>query len=81
MSGGLVGLGLVATATGVGATLYAFGLIPLPALAFVGLATFSRALQSGIEAYNYAHRIARLRGVQHQLRSLTAPAGQAHPRR
>ena len=66
VSGGLVGLGLVATATGVGATFYAFGLILLPALAFVGLATFSRALQSGIEDYNYAHRIARLRGYYFQ---------------
>ena len=62
VSRGLVGLGLVATATGVGATFYAFGLILLPTLAFVGLVTFSRALQSGIEDYNYAHRIARLRG-------------------
>jgi len=66
VSGGLVGLGLVASATGVGATFYAFGLILLPTLAFVGLATFSRALQSGIEDYNYAHRIARLRGYYFQ---------------
>ena len=66
VSGGLVGLGLVATATGVGATFYAFGLILLPTLAFVGLVTFSRALQSGIEDYNYAHRIARLRGYYFQ---------------
>ena len=61
VSGGLVGLGLVATATGVGAVFFAFGLILLPILAFVGMVTFSRALQSGIEDYNYAHRIARLR--------------------
>ena len=66
VSRGLVGLGLVATATGVGATFYAFGLILLPTLAFVGLVTFSRALQSGIEDYNYAHRIARLRGYYFQ---------------
>ena len=66
VSRGLVGLGLVATATGVGATFYAFGLILLPTLAFVGMVTFSRALQSGIEDYNYAHRIARLRGYYFQ---------------
>jgi hypothetical protein len=59
VSGGLVGLGL-------GATFYAFGLILLPTLAFVGLVTFSRALQSGIEDYNYAHPIARLRGYYFQ---------------
>src|SRR6476620_5323396 len=66
VSGGLVGLGLVATATGVGAVFFAFGLILLPTLAFVGMVTFSRALQSGIEDYNYAHRIARLRGYYFQ---------------
>jgi len=66
VSGGLVGLGLVATATGVGAVFFAFGLILLPTLAFVGMVTFSRALQSGIEDYNYAHRIARLRGFYFQ---------------
>jgi hypothetical protein len=60
VSGGLVGLGLVATATGPGAAFYAFGLILLATLAFVGLVTFNRALQSGIEDFNYAHRIARL---------------------
>jgi hypothetical protein len=62
VSGGLVGLGLLATAAGVGAAFYAFGLILLPTLAFVGLVTFDRALQSGMEDYDYAHRIARLRG-------------------
>lgn len=62
VSGGLVALGLIATATGVGAAFYAFGLILLPTLAFVGLVTFDRVLQSGIEDHGYAQRIARLRG-------------------
>jgi hypothetical protein len=62
VSGGLVALGLLATAAGVGAAFYAFGLILLPTLAFVGLVTFDRVLQSGIEDFGYAHRIARLRG-------------------
>ncbi len=48
VSGGLVALGLVASAAGVGAAFYAFGLILLPTLAFVGLVTFDRALQAGI---------------------------------
>ncbi len=61
VSGGLVALGLVATATRVGDAFYAFGLILLPALAFVGLVTFERALQSGVEDHGYARRIARLR--------------------
>lgn len=62
VSGGLVALGLIATASNVGAAFYAFGLILLPTLAFVGLVTFDRVLQSGIEDHGYARRIARLRG-------------------
>jgi hypothetical protein len=52
--------GLVATAAKVGAAYYAFGLILLPTLAFVGLVTFHRVLQSGIEDLGDARRIARL---------------------
>jgi hypothetical protein len=62
VSGGLVGLGLVATASNVGTAFYAFGLVLLPTLAFVGFVTFERALQSGLEDYGYARRIALLRG-------------------
>jgi hypothetical protein len=61
VSGGLIALGLVATATRVGTAFYAFGLILLPVLAFVGTVSFERTLQSGIEDYGYARRIARLR--------------------
>jgi hypothetical protein len=62
VSGGLVALGLVATASKVGTAFYAFGLVLLPTLAFVGLVTFERALQSGVEDKGYARRIALLRG-------------------
>jgi hypothetical protein len=62
VSGGLIALGLIATATRVGTAFYAFGLILLPTLAFTGLLTFERALQSGIEDLGYARRIAQLRG-------------------
>jgi hypothetical protein len=62
VSGGLVALGLVATATSVGSAFYAFGLVLLPTLAFVGLVTFKRALQSSIEDSEYARRMALLRG-------------------
>ena len=51
VSGGLVALGLVATAAGVDSAFYSFALVLLPTLAFVGLVTFG-----------YARRIARLRG-------------------
>jgi hypothetical protein len=61
VSGGLIALGLVATATQLGTTFYAFGLVLLPLLAFVGVVSFARTLQSGIEDWGYARRIARLR--------------------
>lgn len=66
VSGGLVALGLIATAAGVSTAFYAFALILLPALALVGLVTFNRVLQSGIEDFGYASRIARLRGYYFQ---------------
>jgi hypothetical protein len=62
VSGGLVALGLVATASRVGTAFYAFGLVLLPTLAFTGLVTFERVLQSGIEDLGYAQRIALPRG-------------------
>jgi hypothetical protein len=61
VSAGLVALGLIATATRVGATFYAFGVVVLATLSFVGLVTFERVLQSGVEDHGYAQRIARLR--------------------
>ena len=61
VSAGLVALGLIATATRIGVTFYAFGVIVLATLSFIGLVTFERVLQSGIEDHGYAQRIARLR--------------------
>jgi hypothetical protein len=61
VSGGLIGLGLVATASRLGAAFYGFGLVLLPTLAFVGFVTFGRTLQSSIEDTEYARRIAQLR--------------------
>jgi hypothetical protein len=62
VSGGLVALGLVTTASSLGSAFYAFGLVVLPALAFVGFVTFERTLQSSIEDTEYARRIALVRG-------------------
>jgi hypothetical protein len=73
VSGGLVAVGLVATASSVGTAFYAFGLVLLPTLAFVGLVTFERALQSGIEDKGYARRIALLRGYYFDNASELAP--------
>ena len=57
----MVALGLVVTATRISTAFFAFGLILLSTLAFVGFVTFDRVLQSGIEDLQYAQRIARLR--------------------
>ena len=62
VSGGLVALGLVATASRVGAAFFGFALVLLPTLALVGLLTFGRALQASMEDTEYARRIALLRG-------------------
>jgi hypothetical protein len=62
VSGGLVALGLVATASSLGAAFYGFGLVLLPTLAFVGFVSFERTLQSSIEDTEHARRIALLRG-------------------
>lgn len=62
VSGGVVALGLIATATRVGTAFYAFGLILLPTLTFVEFVTFERVMQSGMEDLEYARRIALLRG-------------------
>jgi hypothetical protein len=66
VSGGLIALGLVATASRVGTAFYAFSLVLLPTLAFVGWATFERVVQSGVEDLGYARRIAILRGYYFQ---------------
>jgi len=61
VSGGLIALGLVATASHVGAAFYILALVLLPSLAFVGLVTFERVLQTGIADHSYVRRIARVR--------------------
>jgi hypothetical protein len=73
ISGGLVALGLVATATRVGTAFYVLGLIVLPTLAFVGLVTADRTLQSGLEDLGYARRIAVLRGYYFEAAPEIAP--------
>ncbi len=73
VSGGLVGLGLVATASSLGTAFYGFALVLLPTLAFVGLVTFERTLQSSVEDTEYARRIALLRGYYFERAPEIAP--------
>ena len=62
VSGGLVALSLMATATRIDTAFYALALTVLPTLAFVGLVTFDRVLQNRMEDLIDANRIAQLRG-------------------
>jgi len=61
VSARMVALGLVVTATRVGTAFYAFGLILLSTLSFVGFVTFERTLEAGIQDLQYVERIAQLR--------------------
>jgi len=61
VSGGLIALGFIGQASHLGTAFFAFALTLLPTLSFVGLATFLRTYQSGLEDARYADRIARLR--------------------
>jgi len=73
VSGGLVALGLVATASDLGSAFFGFGLVLLPTLALVGLVTYERALQSSREDTEYARRIALLRGFYFEQAPELAP--------
>jgi hypothetical protein len=61
VSSNLIALAFIGQVSRLGATFYAFGLILLPALAFVGVVTFLRLVQSSIEDIAFAQRIGRLR--------------------
>jgi hypothetical protein len=61
LSGNLIALAFVGQMSRLGTEFYAFALILLPVLAFVGVVTFVRLVQSSIEDIAYANRIALLR--------------------
>jgi hypothetical protein len=61
LSSNLIALAFIGQMSRLGAAFYAFALILLPVLAFVGVVTFLRLVQSSIEDIAYAHRIGRLR--------------------
>jgi hypothetical protein len=61
LSGNLIALAFVGQMSRLGTAFYAFALILLPVLAFVGVVTFLRLVQSSIEDIAYANRIALLR--------------------
>jgi hypothetical protein len=61
LSSNLIALAFIGQMSRLGPAFYAFALILLPVLAFVGVVTFLRLVQSSIEEMAYAHRIALLR--------------------
>jgi hypothetical protein len=61
LSTNLIALAFIGQMSRLGAAFYVFALILLPVLAFVGVVTFLRLVQSSIEDIAFAHRIALLR--------------------
>jgi hypothetical protein len=67
LSSNLIALAFIAQISGPHVAFYAFGLILMPVLAFVGVVTFLRLVQSSIEDMAYAHRIALIRSYYLQV--------------
>ena len=61
LSSNLIALAFIGQMSRLGAAFYAFALILLPVLVFVGSVTFLRLVQSSLEDIAFSHRIARLR--------------------
>src|SRR5215208_5838537 len=61
LSSNLIALAFIGQMSRLGVAFYAFALILLPVLAFVGTVTFVRLVQSSIEDIAYAHRIGLVR--------------------
>src|SRR3954469_17532094 len=62
LSSSLIALAFIGQVSHLGSAFYAFALIVLPVLAFMGVVTFQRLRQSSLEDMAYAERIGRLRG-------------------
>jgi hypothetical protein len=63
VSSNLIALAFIGQMSRLGSAFYAFSLLLLPVLAFVGVVTFQRLVQSSLEDIAYAQRIARLRNL------------------
>ena len=61
VSNTVVALAFVGQISRLGAAFFAFALVLLPTLFFLGLATFERAMQLGVEDYIYAVGMSRIR--------------------
>jgi hypothetical protein len=63
LSSNLIALAFIGQMSRLGTAFYAFSLLLLPVLAFVGVVTFQRLVQSSLEDIAYAQRIARVRDL------------------
>jgi hypothetical protein len=61
LSSSLIALAFIGQMSELGEAFFAFALILLPVLAYIGVVTFLRLVQSSIEELAFAHRIASLR--------------------
>jgi hypothetical protein len=73
LSSNLIALAFIGQMSQLGPEFYAFALLLLPVLAFVGVVTFQRLVQSSFEDIAYAQRIARLRNLYVKLAPELAP--------
>jgi hypothetical protein len=61
VSGALIAIAFIGQASHMGTAFFVFSLVLVPSLLLMGLITFERVLQSGIEALTYARGITRIR--------------------
>src|SRR4249920_1904875 len=61
VSGALIAIAFTGQASSMGTAFFVFSLVLFPALLFMGLFTFERVLQAGIEDLIYARGITRIR--------------------
>jgi hypothetical protein len=73
LSSGLIALAFIGQISRLGVAFSAFALILLPVLAFVGVVTFLRLVQSSMEDIAYAHRIGLVRAFYLRLAPELAP--------
>jgi hypothetical protein len=72
LAGAVVALAFVGQAAGIATTFFAFGIAVLLPLLVVGVVTFTRVLQTGIEDWDYARRIERVRRFYVEVSPLAA---------
>lgn len=73
VSSAIVALAFVGQVSGLGTPFFVFGLVILPSLVFLGVATFARVIESSIEDTLYARGINRIRHYYVEVAPETVP--------